>query len=1070
VATSTFPGPSSPASELVGRRLELGWLRSRCSLATQGYPHLVLIEGEPGIGKTRLAQEALAEARQAGATVLRGRCYAHLDLAYLPLRESLLVALTRFLSGRPGREADRQLVAELRALGEPEAVGERPAEAMERDRTQRLLGLTELVIELAADGQLVLFLDDLDWSDGSTVDLLRHLLFRLDDEDVPLLLLATTRADPQARAAEAVAVLRSEPRTAVLLLHALSALEAVQLTRALHPDTSLDRAREVASASGGNPLLVEALGRDASGAGTPSLLGRGPGHPVTAAIDATLAQLTPETAEVVRAVSVLVPESTPELLAGLTGLDQAAVHRALREAVEASVLVDDGAAIAFSHPLYGHRIRAQGSATARRALHAAAAATLRAHRDAGTAIGVRSIAHHLIAAEVPLPRGSADGDDVRQAADEALAIGAWSEAARCYEALLAAGDAVDGAEVADLHRLAGMSRRGNLQLAEGVAHFEAAIEAIGADADAATMAELHLWRIRCGIGTQEMLDTVTDRGPLEELVDEIEGDHPQLAAAALVELSQSYWVEWRLDEAEATARRAMAIADRCGDQSAYVRATAVLIVPQWARYDLEGSLATLRDGVAHARMADDESVIGGGPLFRLPLVLTWLGHLDEAEATALECCAHADEMQYPLELGLPLAALTQIAVLRGDYDQAEQHAHRALLLQRLSGYHWAAGLFLPAVACARVARGRFELAREALDTWAETANVMEQATIGLLSRYVAAAERGLAVQGSRLPQLPPAPMIGAEGWAAIAVELARREGRGDVDAAHRLLAEAEQRGGVFSSGLITLLPRVRAVALDLLGDEDGAVVGLQDAIGVAVRHRVEPERARAQVDLATILMRRGDQADGLALLEDAVATFHRLDMPVEADRARQLAGHSAESASTPTVETTFTSVVFFTDVVDSTRLTEELGAGPYRGRARLVEQAVTSAITAHGGTVVPGISLGDGFIGLFPAVGQALDAARQCVTRVESTGLHLHLALHQGEVLVDGPRVYGPAVNLAARVCGLSGPDEILVSDVVHAAAAGTAGVLFVDRGEHALKGITAAQRVFALIDDIDAD
>ena len=95
MAASVFGGPSTAADALVGRRLELSWLRTRFDLVTRGFPHLVIVEGEQGIGKTRLANEALANARRTGATVLRGRCYEHLDLAYLPLRESLFAALSR---------------------------------------------------------------------------------------------------------------------------------------------------------------------------------------------------------------------------------------------------------------------------------------------------------------------------------------------------------------------------------------------------------------------------------------------------------------------------------------------------------------------------------------------------------------------------------------------------------------------------------------------------------------------------------------------------------------------------------------------------------------------------------------------------------------------------------------------------------------------------------------------------------------------------------------------------------------------------------------------------------------
>ncbi len=1068
MATSTFGGGSTSADALVGRRLELSWLRTRLDLATQGYPHLVLIEGEAGIGKTRLAQEALTDARRVGATVMRGRCYEDLDLAYLPLRDSLFAALDRSLTRRPGREGDLALLARVRALTDTEPATDRSPEQIERERTRQLLALTELAIEFASDGPKVLFIDDIDWADASTVDLLRHLLFRLDDEQVPLLVLATMRAEPRARAASAMARLRSEPHTAVVLLHPLSELEATELARAFHPGTTLDRAREVASASGGNPLLVEALGHDGGAVappGTPAVLGRGAGHPVTAAIDATLRGLAPDASTVVLAAAVLAPDGTRSLLSAVTELDGPALDGALREAVERGVLVDDGGVIGFSHPLYRHTAYAQGSARARRGLHARAATELRERRADGGPVGVRAIAPHVIAAGAGDGTAAIEDDCVRRAGDEALSLGAWSEATSCYEALLAADARVDDA--VDVHRLAGLSCRGNLQLARAVAHFEAAIELAGPDADPAVRAELHLWRIRCGIGTREMLGTVTDRGPLEALVDEIEATHPELAAEALVELSQSYWVEWQLAPAEAAARRAMAIAEGCDDHSAFARATTALSVPQWARFDLQESLATLEDGVAHARAARDPALLAGGPMFRIPLVLTWLGRLDEAEARALECCTIADETQYPLELGLPLAALTQISVLRGEFDEAEQYAHRALLIQHLSGYHWAAGLFLPALACAHTARGQFELARDALATWAETADAMERATVDLLSRYVDVVERGLAVQGAALPALPRDPMVGADGWAAIAVELARSEGApGDVSRARNLLVEVDRRGGVCTSGLVTLVPRALGVSMDLAEDEEGAVDMLRRAIAVAGEMRAHPEQARARVDLAVILLRRGERREAQGLLDAAVATFRRLGMDAGAERATLLAGSGAvEPQPGVHLGADATSIIFFTDVVDSTRLTEELGAVAYRARARLLEDAVTSAIVMHGGTVVPGISLGDGFIGLFTSVGQAIEAARQCVADVGPSGLHLHLAIHQGELLVDGPRIYGGAVNMVARVCGLSGPDEILVSETIREAAAQRHGVRFVDRGEHTLKGIAAPQRVFALID-----
>ena len=74
--------------------------------------------------------------------------------------------------------------------------------------------------------------------------------------------------------------------------------------------------------------------------------------------------------------------------------------------------------------------------------------------------------------------------------------------------------------------------------------------------------------------------------------------------------------------------------------------------------------------------------------------------------------------------------------------------------------------------------------------------------------------------------------------------------------------------------------------------------------------------------------------------------------------------------------------------------------------------------------------------------------------------------MHQGEIIVDGDRIYGGPVNNAARLCALSGPDEILVSDPIREAARGIDGIAFVDRGDHEIKGIAGPQAVSGLVDD----
>ena len=117
-ATFAISGDRPPA--LVGRRRELSWLRTRLEQCTHGFAHMVLIEGEPGIGKTRLARELLDDARRAGIRAITGRCYEQLDLAYLPLRESLFPTLLDEFAQRSGYE--RELALLRRIEGESDAV------------------------------------------------------------------------------------------------------------------------------------------------------------------------------------------------------------------------------------------------------------------------------------------------------------------------------------------------------------------------------------------------------------------------------------------------------------------------------------------------------------------------------------------------------------------------------------------------------------------------------------------------------------------------------------------------------------------------------------------------------------------------------------------------------------------------------------------------------------------------------------------------------------------------------------------------------------------------------------
>ncbi|MDP9237595.1 MAG: adenylate/guanylate cyclase domain-containing protein [Chloroflexota bacterium] len=158
-----------------------------------------------------------------------------------------------------------------------------------------------------------------------------------------------------------------------------------------------------------------------------------------------------------------------------------------------------------------------------------------------------------------------------------------------------------------------------------------------------------------------------------------------------------------------------------------------------------------------------------------------------------------------------------------------------------------------------------------------------------------------------------------------------------------------------------------------------------------------------------------------------------------------------------------TALILFADIVDSTALTERLGDAAFRSAARILDDRMRTAIRVAGGSAIEGKLLGDGVLAVFTSAANAIDAALACARACDGTGLQLHLGLHAGDVIREEGNVFGGAVNIASRISALSAPGEVLVSRTVADLARTSAGVVFEDRGEHALKGVGDAVRVYAV-------
>jgi tetratricopeptide (TPR) repeat protein len=177
---------------LVGREVELDSLRRHWREAQQGQAQLVLISGEPGVGKTRLAKELIAYGRLHGGRILQGGCYEYEAMVpYLPFAEALRdwvhTQTTESLHDKLGRNATElaKLAPEIEARLGP--LTPNPSLAPDQERMRLFDNFARFLQNLAAEKGLLLFLDDLHWADRGTLSMVHYLLRRLRNERVLIL-------------------------------------------------------------------------------------------------------------------------------------------------------------------------------------------------------------------------------------------------------------------------------------------------------------------------------------------------------------------------------------------------------------------------------------------------------------------------------------------------------------------------------------------------------------------------------------------------------------------------------------------------------------------------------------------------------------------------------------------------------------------------------------------------------------------------------------------------------------------------------------------------------------------
>ena len=394
---------------LIGRESELSALEDALLAALRGDGGVVILGGEAGMGKTRLVGELTARAQRLRCVVMSGACSeAELSLPYLPFLEAIGNRLTTQdtdeLRQRLGPAAE-ELGQLFPQLGRPSAIGGDPTQAK-----LRMFEAILLLLRDAARGRaLLLVLEDLQWADPGTRELLDYMTRRLRSTNV--LVLATYRMDEMHRKHPLVPTIQGWRRSGsaeFMELQPLPAEAVAEMVRAIFDETVGDEFRDfLHERSEGNPFVVEEMLRDAVDRGD---IFRSAGgwdrkaltemripRTVRAAILHRLERLRKEEVDVLSAASVVGRAADVGTLMAVTGMDEAAVYPALETCVTYQLLEEDERTpgkFRFRHALTREAVYEDMIVPKRQQLHARVAEVLSARPDAAAV----DLAHHLLAA------------------------------------------------------------------------------------------------------------------------------------------------------------------------------------------------------------------------------------------------------------------------------------------------------------------------------------------------------------------------------------------------------------------------------------------------------------------------------------------------------------------------------------------------------------------------------------------------------------------------------------------------------------------------------------------------
>jgi DNA-binding CsgD family transcriptional regulator/DNA polymerase III delta prime subunit len=844
------------ALEIVGRDEELAVVADFLA-ATGSLPRVLLIEGEPGIGKTTVWRHAVEEGGAGGYRVLSTRpARSEAQLAFAGLTDLLEGSFDEVLPALPPPQARALRVALL--LDDPAAT---PADP--RSVAAAVLGSLR---HLARQESLLVAIDDVQWLDPSSAAALDFAFRRLTEERIAVSL--ALRTDEASTSSLGV----DEARTVRVKLRPLT-LGALHRILVSHLGLALSRPalRRVTEVSGGNPFFALELGR--------ALRERGaqPGLHDPLPVPDTLAELLgvrltalPAGTQDALLVAALAAEPTVPLVAHALGADG---WERLRPAADQGVIALEGERVCFSHPLLAFTVEAEADLDRRRRAHGVLAAVVSdpIARARHLALSHASAEHEVAAALAEASARAAQRGAIADAAeladharlltppdDRGLVCARLVDAAR---KLAAAGDA-----------------------ARAVAILTEAIEALPPEPQRA--------RLRSELVE---IEYHMKRG-VEQLRIALAEATPDVALLAIIHEQLARWLRFADDipHGAASAREAVALAERSGDPALVARALGTLSL---LRYDGGHGI----DDELLDRLLDLDALaldpFDARPSVCVARQLVWGGRHEEARTLLESLRDELHERDEAGEAGI-LWYLSFAELFAGRWSLAADYSERCELFDEQSGI----GLMGSTLWCRAMVtghRGPVKLARryssrtiEVSEQTGERPFVAEgHGVLGFLalsegnpSEAREELDRWRALW-ARTGVLEPGKWLYGpdEVEACVAV--------GDLAAAEVALQPWEERAQALDRAhVLAQAARGRALIAAADGDLVEAAAQIEQALAEHARERIPFHEARTYLVLGSIERRRRHKRAARAALERALAEFERLGARLWADRARDEMG------------------------------------------------------------------------------------------------------------------------------------------------------------------------------------